>query len=279
MVVPIREHSFESLRSLQAVIRYGAGYDNIDVSSATKHGVIIANIPVYGSDEVADHAVSLMLALSRKIMKYDNLMRKGIWDWKLGRPINSMQGRMLGLIGFGRVARRVAMKMSSAFGMEAQAYDPYVPDKVFNEQKVRKATLTDVLKTSDIVSIHAPLSETTRHLIGYEQIASMKRSAIIINNSRGPLVENSGLVRALQEDLIAGAGLDVIEGEPNSIELFSALENVILTPHVSWYSEESMIDLRSRVANTAAVVLERKVPANAVNPEAAKNSAWFNVSD
>ena len=107
----------------------------------------------------------------------------------------------------------------------------------------------------------------------------MKRTAYLVNNSRGPLVENSGLIKALRENLIAGAALDVIEGEPNSIGDFAKLENVILTPHVSWYSEESMIDLRSRVAKTAAIVLERKVPTNAVNPEATKNSSWFDASE
>ncbi|MCL5069227.1 MAG: C-terminal binding protein, partial [Thaumarchaeota archaeon] len=225
LVVPIRNHSFESLHSLKAVIRYGVGYDNIDVPSATKHGVIVVNIPEYGHDEVADHAVALILGISRKIVTYDKLMRRGIWEWKRGRPIHSLEGMTLGLVGFGKVAKKVALKMSTAFGMQAQAYDPYISDIVFNEHKVRKASLGEVLTTSDIVCIHAPLTETTRHLIGYEQISMMKKSAILINNSRGALVENEGLLRALKEGLISGAGLDVIEGEPMSIEPFSSLDN------------------------------------------------------
>ena len=268
---PITRRVVEHLSdSCVAIGQYGIGVDTIDVKAATEKGIAVVNVPSYCEHEVAEHALALLLTLARKLPPYDEEVRRLGWDWKTQVPIHRLSGQTLGLVGFGKIARRLVEKVKG-FSFQVIAFDPFVEETTMNNLGVWKVALEKLLSDSDFVSIHVPLADGTRNLLSDKELSLMKKEAILINTSRGPVIDQDALCRALSEGKIAAAGLDVFDEEPpgasRSGETLLGLKNVCLTPHVAWYSEESIVDLREKLATDVARVLRGKRPEGFVNPE------------
>lgn len=264
---PITRTVIQGLRRCKALGRYGIGVDNIDVQAATERGIAVINVPSYCEEEVSDHTMAMLLAWARRIPHYTFEIRQGIWDWKTGRPIHRLNGLVLGLLGFGKIARLVARK-AKAFGLTVIAYDPFLPDEVFAKEGVEKVGFNELLIRSDFLSIHVPLTEATRHLINAEALQKMKPTACLINTSRGGVIDESALIQALKEGRIAGACLDVTDPEPpHPNNPLLSMSQVLLSPHVAWYSEESQIELRQKIAQNIGRALHGLLPAGLVNRE------------
>jgi len=264
---PITGEVVHGLTRCRAIGRYGIGVDNIDVQAATEQGIAVVNVPSYCEDEVSDHTLAMLLSWARKIPHYTEEIREGVWDWKTGRPIRRLRGQVLGLLGFGKIARLVARK-ARAFGLEVIAHDPYLPEEVFSQAGVEQVEFDKLLSRSDFLSVHVPLTERTRHLINGEALAKMKPTACLINTSRGGVIHEEALIRALQEGRIAGACLDVTDPEPPDPENpLRKMPQVLLSPHVAWYSEESQIDLRRKIAQDVGRALSGLLPHGLVNRE------------
>lgn len=260
---------FEQLPKLKVVVRGGVGFDNIDVDAATKAGVIVCNVVDYGSQEVANHAFALLLALNRKIVSLDRAMRDGnhLPADRAMPNTGRVGGQTLGLVSLGTIAREVA-KRAHGFDMNVIAFDPYIDPGVAQSLGVELVDLPDLLRRSDYVSIHTPLSAATRGLIGAAELALMKPSAYLVLTSRGGLVDEEALAAALREGRLAGAGIDVWTTEPPPRDHpLLQLDNVVGSMHMAWYSEVSVVNLRTRFAETAADVLDGLIPSSVVNPE------------
>jgi D-3-phosphoglycerate dehydrogenase len=249
------------------IVEYGIGYDNIDVQAATAKGIVVCNIPDFMTSEVADHSVALILALARKLHRIGPSTRAGEWNWRKFKPMNSLDGKTAGIVGFGSIGRQVAERLR-VFRMQLIAYDPYIPRDTMERLGAKSATLEELLKASDVVSIHVPLTKETRGIIGPKQLALMKSSAILVNASRGAVVDQNALFDTLRRGRIAAAGLDVLEKEPpDSTDPLLALENVIVTPHIAWYSEESTSKIKECAALEAERILAHQAPKHPVNPQ------------
>jgi D-3-phosphoglycerate dehydrogenase len=264
---PIGERAFNALARLRVVSRYGAGYDNVDVSAATRAGVLVTVVPDYCVGEVADHTIALLLAAIRHIPARDRLVRNGAWDVTHDRSTHRTANRIYGLVGYGRTAREVRRRLSG-FPFRFVACDPHVPDDVFAEDGTRRLDFRRLVLVSHYISLHVPLNAETRHLFDLAVFRSMRRSAILINTSRGPVVNTDDLVTALRRSYLAGAGLDVFEEEPpNWHSPLREQDGVILSDHAAWYSEESQRELQIRTAQEAIRVLSDAAPQHPVNPE------------
>lgn len=250
-----------------ALIRTGSGTDNIPIDAATARGIIVANTPEAFNDGVSDHTIGLLLAVVRQIAIQDRLVRKGTWDRNAAFPGWHLQGQTLGLIGFGHIARLVTRKLSG-YEMTVLAHDPFVSADVMAEHGVQAATMDEALSGSDFVSIHCPLLEETHNLIGARELRLMKPRAILINTSRGPVVDEAALFRALTEGWIAAAGLDVLVQEPAAADnpLFN-LDNVVVTPHIAGYSDESLENSWRLSVETVLDLAGGRWPRSYVNPD------------
>ncbi len=254
----------EGLPRLRVLVRYGVGVDGIDVPAATERGIPVVNVPDYGTDDVANHAVALLLALARKLTMLDRQTRAGRWSVFEAQPLTRLRGQTVGILGCGRIGSRVARRLAG-FDVRLLAYDPYVA--VFPAD-VEPVPFDRLLAESDYLTLHCPLTAETRHLLGVTALSRMKPSAILVNTARGGLVDTAALVGALAGGRLAGAGLDVTEVEPLDPESpLLGMEHVIVTPHAAWYSEEGRSDLKRRVAQEAVRVLRGERPINCVNPE------------
>lgn len=263
----ITKRIIESLKKCKVIARYGIGVDSIDIEAATEHGICIVNVPGYCIDEVSDHAFALALDCIRKVVTLNNAVKKGIWDFKISEPIFRLRNMKLGLVGFGNIARMVSHK-AQAFGLNMLAYDPYVSPSVMTQNNVKKVNLEELLSEADIVSLHLPLTKDTKYMFTEKEFKLMKNTAFIINTARGPLIKEKDLYRALKEKWIAGAALDVTEKEPiDSNNTLLELDNIIITPHVSFYSDESLKDLQRSAAEGVAQVLKGEIPTSLVNKE------------
>jgi D-3-phosphoglycerate dehydrogenase len=230
---------------------------------------MVANVPDYCVSEVADHTLALLLCLWRKVCWLETKVRAQGWSTP-PQPVRRLEGRVLGIIGLGRIGRAVAAR-ARAFGLRVIGFDPHVPADVFSALGVESMGLDVVLRTADIVCLHTPLTRETRRLIRKETLRQMKPTAILLNTSRGGMVVTEDLVQALREGWIGGAGLDVFEAEPLPQDhALRGLPNVVLTPHVAWYSQEAEHDLRRLAARTVAQALRGVVPASLLNPEVLK---------
>ncbi len=271
-VEPVTRRVIEGMRQLRIVSRYGIGVDNVDVKAATERGVLVTNVPDYGLDEVADHAFTLMLAITRKLVVIDRSLKQGLWSEVQSKikPLNSPSSQVLGLLGFGNIAKRVALR-AKPFGYKVIAYDPWVKRWEFSLLGVERVeSLEELLRRSDVISIHVSLTEASRQMLGEKEVKLMKPSACIVNTSRGPVIDQRVLTRALQDGIIGGAALDVYETEPlPRDDPLRKLENVVLTPHISWYTEQSQERLQREVAKAVADALMGRRPEFVVNPEAA----------
>ena len=269
---PITEKVISHLKKCKVISVYAIGLDMVDVGAATDAGIPVTHVPNYCIEEVCDHAMALLLAAARKILVgHKSVVQDGQWNWRLVQPIHRLRGKTLGLIGFGKIPRAVAVRAMS-FGLRVMAFDPYTADADFKSAGVVKAGLEDLLRRSDFVSIHTPLTPETKGLINSVRLRMMKPTAVIISTSRGPIVEEAALARALDEGVIAGAALDVLEVEPPTKDNpLMRKDNVILTPHAGFYSEESVEELRSTAAKNVRRVLTGQEPENLVNPSHAAN--------
>lgn len=266
---PLSREVIESLRRCRVIARYGIGVDMIDLPAADRRGIWVVNVPDYCVEEVSDHAVALMLALVRRLPRLDAAVRRGQWDVSLAGPVSRLADCTVGLVGLGKIARRVAEKMKG-FGCRLLGYDPYADPRAGGGPGVELVGLDELVRLSDLLSLHAPLSVETRHLVGESLLRRMKPTAFLINTSRGGLIDETALVAALEKGWIAGAALDVAESEPRGPQdpLLKA-ENVLLTPHAAFYSAQSRQELQRRTARAAAQVLRGEPPANPVNRPAA----------
>lgn len=266
LYAPISRKVIESLEKCKVITRYGVGVNTIDLQAASEKGICVANVPDYCMDEVSDHALALILAMTRKIVAANNDVKKGGWDFKVTQPIHRMRGKVVGLVTFGKIPRTLTPKVQ-ALGFTVITYDPFVSEQVAAEYGVKLVSLDELCQLSDVISVHAPLMAQTQGMISTKQFSQMKKDAILINTSRGPVVDQETLVEALQNGMIQGAALDVVEEEPlpqNSP--LRQMDNVILTPHVAWYSEESAVELRTKAAlGVLDVLLHGEYPKYLVN--------------
>jgi D-3-phosphoglycerate dehydrogenase len=262
----------EKLTRCRIISRFGIGVDNVDLAAATAKGIVVTKVPDYCMDEVSDHAIALLLALVRKIPFSNAIVQAGRWEMPAVVPIHRIRGRVLGLAGFGRIPQLVAPK-AKAFGLRVAAHDPYVPDAVFERAGVESVSFDELLRISDYVSLHCPLTPETRHLFHAGVFSRMKPGAYLINTGRGPLVDEAALAQALDRGQLAGAALDVMEKEPPAGSPLLGRDNVILTPHTAFYSEESLLELQIKAAEEVVLALTGKPPRNPVNPEVLKSAA------
>jgi D-3-phosphoglycerate dehydrogenase len=258
---PISSKVILNAKRLKGIIEYGYECSNIDIPEAIRRGIKVANVPKYITDEVSEHAMALALSLLRKIPLLDAGVRKQNWDWKSYGPMRTLAGKVCGVIGLGRFGTKTAERCLS-FGMQVIAYDPFVHSA---PKGVSLVTLEVLLQQSDIVFVHCPLTKQTYHLFGRQEFFSMKKSSILINTSRGDVIDQDALIAALSSGEIAGAGLDVFKEEPIPPgDSLLSLRNVLLSPHIAWYSEESALTLRRSAANEALQILSGLVPDNLV---------------
>ncbi|MDR0440046.1 MAG: C-terminal binding protein [Candidatus Accumulibacter sp.] len=270
--VRIDEPLLRKLPKIKVIVRTGVGFDNFDLAGATRAGVIACNTPDYGVGEVATSATAMLLALERKLLPFSNQLRKGNWDDGHGYTMYRLTNRVVGFVGFGRIARQTA-KFLAGFGYRFIAYDPYLPASVFAEYNTQSASLDEVLSASDALILMAPLTSETHHVIRGENIAKMKKGVLIVNTARGPLVKIDDLIEALKSGHVRGAALDVFENEPIKDASYPlwAMENVIATPHAAYRSEESFVALKTMATETLTnLITGKREPYNVINPDVLK---------
>jgi D-3-phosphoglycerate dehydrogenase len=254
--------AFARLTRCRVIARLGVGIDNIDLATARSRGIVVTNVPDYCREEVSDHALALILSMIRKIPIANADVQRGCWNQLAYRPIRRINGIALGLIGFGRVAQALARK-AVALGMRVIASDPYAHSSA--ACPVQLVDLDSLLTEADVISIHAPLTPQTRGLIGYDVLRKTKRGAVLVNTSRGELVDESALIAALDDGRLAGAALDVIAGEPLAGDSpLRGRTNVLVTPHMAFYSEESLEELQRTAAEDVVRTLSGKSPRHRV---------------
>ncbi len=252
-----------NLKQCKVIVRPGVGYDMIDVAACRAHGIQVCYLPDYCVEEVADHAVALLMALERKLLLHQRNCEKGIWNDQLARPLRRLNTLTLGLIGLGKIGRRFAAKMREIMPTVI-AYDPYLPDELFAQTNVKKVPLEELFQNSDALAIFAPLTPENRHIISADSIEKMARRPVIVNVSRGGQIDTGDLIAALKSGALAGAGLDVLEDEPKINPELAHLDNVILTPHAGWFSIEAETENRTRTAQEIIRVIRGEAPRNPV---------------
>ena len=267
--------------SLRGIANYGVGYDSIDVKSATELGLPVTNTPGVLSETTADLAWALLMAAARKIPQAHHYVVSGQWKGFGGKsffgmdigPGGSNIRKVLGIIGFGRIGQAV-MRRSKGFKMKVMVYDPYRKGTIDRMKGVEYQDLHTLLKLSDFVTIHSPLSQETHHLIGREELDLMKSTALLINTSRGPVVDERALVSALKKGRIAGAGLDVFEKEPRLTAGLNKLENVVLLPNIGSATKDTREQMAVLAAKNAVAMAKGKKPLTPVNPEVFESPAY-----
>ena len=261
---PITAADMAKMPKCRIIARYGIGVDTIDLEAATAAGIIVTNNPTYCIEEVAEHAMALILACARKTVFYDRMVRAGRWEVPPGKPLFRLAGSTIGLVGFGNIARQVAVR-AAAFGMRVIFFDPFVKQGQFDCPGIAME-MNELLSAADIVSLHPPLTPQTRHMINDAALARMKPTAFLVNCSRGPVIDTDALVRALDAQKIAGCALDTTDPEPlPNPHPLRGRENVILNPHVAWYSEQAMKGLQAGAPGEVRRVLSGEWPINVVN--------------
>jgi len=262
---PVDAAVIATLTKCQIIVRYGIGFDNVDTAAAKEAGIPVSNVPDYGVHEVAEHAVSLGLALARQLPTIDARVRAGTWKITPDHPMPSLREMTFATAGFGRIARS-AHHMMRGFGCKRIAYDPFVPADVMKMEGVEKVELEDLFTRADIMSLHLPLTAGTKHFVNADRLQEMKRTSIIVNTARGSLIDTVALAAALHQNQIAGAGIDVFEQEPLGADHpLRTAPRALLTSHVAWYSESSIPRLQRLAAQEAARALQGEPLKNQVN--------------
>jgi len=266
----------ESASRLEVIARFGTGIENIDLKAATETGVIVTNLPGIYSDAVSEHAILLMLAVARSIVAADKSARKGLWKEFAKKLHTELSGKTIGIIGLGNIGCSIATKAKAAFNMKVLAYrNPHIKYERATKVGAELVSLEELLRTSDVVSLSVPLTTETIGMIGEREIEMMKETSILINTSRGQVVDEAALCRALEERKIAGAGLDVLMEEPPAEDSpLLELDNVVLTPHCAAHTRESIKMVALACADAVISVLQGKLPGpptRLVNPEVIEN--------
>jgi phosphoglycerate dehydrogenase-like enzyme len=263
--IPITSAGIGKLRNCKAIIRNGVGFDSVDVAAAALRKIAVCNVPDYGTEEVADHAIALALALCRQLFPLDDEAKRLGWLIKVESKMRRLRELTFGIIGLGRIGTATALR-AKALGFKVCFYDPYLPngaDKAVGVSRVR--TLEELLRQADVLSLHCPLTTETRHLIGGRELAWMKPSAFIVNTARGAIIEKSAILSALREGKLAGAGLDVVENEPLRSPEEAATPNLVVTCHAAFCSVESKAEMRSTSARIARAAVRNEPLENVVN--------------
>ncbi len=263
---PVPAEAIEALEHCRVIVRYGIGYDNVALEAARARGIPVCNVPDYGVDEVAEHAVSLALALHRRLPQVDARTRAGTWKIVPDRPVKALRETVFATAGFGRIAR-AAHAMMKGFGARRIAHDPFVSTDRIRGEGVESVSLEALLEQADILSLHLPLAEGTRHFIDAGRLARMRPHAVLVNTARGALIDTRALAEALAAGTIGGAGLDVFESEPLEADHpIRQCPNALLTSHIAWYSESSIPRLQRLAAEEVARGLRGEPLRNRVNP-------------
>jgi D-3-phosphoglycerate dehydrogenase len=268
----ISADTIAQMKRCRIISRFGIGVDNVDIEAATHAGIVVTKVPDYCIEEVADHTLALLLALARKVTFANALVHAGRWEMSAIAPIHRLRGSVLGLVGFGRIPQLVTPR-AAALGMKIVASDPYISNEVMVHAGVERVDFAELVSRSDFISIHSPRVPETQHLFNANVFRAMKPTAYLINTARGAIVDETDLVHALDEEELAGAALDVLPTEPPSKSALFGRSNVILTPHMSFYSVESLVDLQVKAAEEVVRALSGERTRNPVNPEAAQPGA------
>jgi D-3-phosphoglycerate dehydrogenase len=269
---PITRRAIYGMERCRIIVRYGIGVDTVDVAAATERRIMVANVPDYCLDEVSDHALTLLLMLSRQMIPAIALAREDTWAVGKMPPLQRLRGQTCGLVGCGRIGSLLAGKVS-ALGMSVIIYDPYLSETRAGEMGAELVSLDALLTRADFISLHAPLNEGTHHLLGEAAFAKMKKAASIINTARGGLIDEAALLAALDAGKISGAALDVLESETAVTAIRSALvrhPKAIVTPHIAWLSEQARAALQLRAIEQALAALRGETPYGLINRELAK---------
>ncbi len=281
---PFSRKVIEKLKKCRFIQSMGIGYDQLDVAAATEHGILAANIPDYCLEEVSDHAMALILACTRRIVILNEAVKAGGWKQEPDPDIQKevwpkmtrLKGQTLGLLGFGRIPRTLVPK-AKGFGMRIIAYDPYIPESMFKELGVEQVDLDQLLKESDVLSLHSAFTSETEHMLGLEELKKMKPTAHLVNTARGGVVDGKALYTALKEGFIAGAGADVSEPEPISQDdPLLTLDNFIITAHSAHFSPTAFGELLMRPAREIIRVFKGEWPVGLLNPDVKEkyNQKW-----
>ena len=257
----------EAMQQCRVIVRYGVGVDNIDSQAAKEKGIYVANVPDYGSEDVAEHALALLLAATRRIATRNRDVRDGQWGIGQREPMFCLAGKILGVVGFGRISRCFVQKASGIGFKRILVVDPLLTDEQASQAGVTRVNLDTLCREADFISLHAPLTPDTHHLIGEAELAKMKPSAVLVNTSRGGLIDEQALINALLQQRIFAAGLDVFESEPLSAKSpLLQMDNTLCTDHTAWFTEESVVELQSKAAHEVRRAFEGEHPLNWVNP-------------
>ncbi len=263
---PVTARVLDALPQVRVVSRYGVGVDTVDVEAATRHGVVVANVPHYGTEEVSDHAVALLLTVARATARLDAAVRAGRWDVGGVMPLHRIAGRLLGVVGFGAIGRAVARK-ARALGYRVVAYEVTAEVGGTADDGTPFVALDDLLAQAHAVSLHVPYLPSTHHLVDEARLRRMRADAVLVNTARGGLVDTAALVRVLDEGHLGGAGLDVLEVEPPAPDdPVVRHPRIVVTPHAAWYSEESVEVLKETCVRNALDALQGREVAHTVHP-------------
>jgi phosphoglycerate dehydrogenase-like enzyme len=263
--IPLERPILERARRCRAIVRAGVGFDNVDIACAAERKIAVANVPDYGTEEVADHTLAMLLAMVRQIVALHRHAGGGGWDWRAIGSVPRLRGTTLGIVGFGRIGSAVARR-AQAFGLDVAFYDPHLPSGVEKAHAVKRCeSLGELIDRSRIVSLHVPLMPSTRGLIGAAELRRMKPDTLLLNTARGEVIDQRALVAAVLEGRIGQVGLDVLAGEPAVPAELRESERVLLTPHAAFYSDAALVELRRSAARVTLNLLQGLGDRNVVN--------------
>ena len=263
----------DRLERCKIISRYGIGYDRVDVAAASRNGIIVTNVPDYCTDEVSDHTIAMILMFARGISHSQSVARSGKWTLEGLPKLKSLRGRVCGLVGLGKIGLSVAAK-AQALGMGVLGYSPNLSERALEGTGITPVSLESLFRQSDFISLHAPMNETTRHIINKESLAEMKPSATLINTSRGGMIDEEALLEALNNGALIGAGLDVLESEGEITPARQALVNhpkAVVTAHTAWYSEDALATLQFKTCEQVVLALKGGRPYSVVNAKTLAN--------
>lgn len=264
-LVPLRADFIARLRKCRGIVCASVGYDKVDIEFAARRGIAVCNVPDYGTEEVADHTMALILALVRKVRVLDRHAREGGWEWRTAGSVLRLRGANLGIVGFGRIGSAVARRAQS-FGLNVGFYDPYLPSGIEKAHGIsRYESLHELLDNSHIISLHVPLTGETRHLIGRAELERLTIEKILVNTSRGDVIDQQALIQCVVKDSIGGVGLDVLSEEPHVPGELRASDKVLLTGHSAFYADASLRELRYKAAMSARRFLLGEAERNIIN--------------
>lgn len=265
-LAPMPSSVIDGLNSCKVISRYGVGYDNVDVSACTSKGILLCNVPDYCTEEVSDHALALLMACARRVARRDFQVRSGMWNICRKEPIYRIAGKTIAFLGYGKIARCLHRKTIGLEFKRTLIYDPYIEKSLIAGMGGIESDWKTIFSEADFISVHLPLNDHTRQIIGEAEFGMMKSTAVLINTSRGAVIDESAMVKSLSESKILAAGLDTFETEPLPIDSpLRSLENCVLTDHVGFYSEESLEELKQKAAENICDFFKGKNPKYPVN--------------